>query len=88
MEPGLGAVIFLTFCIIGIFSLGFFLVYRVMTKPGSHIGARLPREDAIDAHDPDSGPGADGGPGTGPDSDRPGDDPTRNDPTGDDPEHR
>lgn len=45
MEPGLGAVIFLTLCIIIVFSIGAFLVYRVMNTPGSHIGSRLPKHD-------------------------------------------
>lgn len=45
METGLGAVIFLTVCIIVVFSLGAWLVYRVMTKPGAHIGSRLPKHD-------------------------------------------
>ena len=45
MEPGLGAVIFLTLCIIVVFSIGAFLVYRVMNTPGSHIGSRLPKHD-------------------------------------------
>lgn len=52
MEPGLGAVIFLTFCIIAVFSLGAFLIYRVMTKPGAHIGSRLPEYDPDSAEDP------------------------------------
>ncbi|MGM0699820.1 MAG: hypothetical protein ACQEVD_13300 [Actinomycetota bacterium] len=46
MEPGLGAVIFLTLCIIVVFSIGAFLVYRVMNTPGSHIGSRLPKHDS------------------------------------------
>ncbi len=78
MEPGLGAVIFLTFCIIGIFGLGFFLVYRVMNKPGSHIGARLPREDpdgAQPARGPDDPCSTEDGPG-----DDTGDDPEANGP--------
>ncbi|UZD62981.1 hypothetical protein [Brevibacterium sp. JSBI002] len=45
MQPGLGAVIFLTLCIIVVFSIGAFLVYRVMNTPGSHIGSRLPKHD-------------------------------------------
>ncbi|WP_166826835.1 hypothetical protein [Brevibacterium limosum] len=45
MEPGLGAVIFLTLCIIVVFSIGAFLVYRVMNTPGSHIGSHLPKHD-------------------------------------------
>lgn len=45
METGLGAVIFLTVCIIVVFSIGAWLVYRVMTKPGAHIGSRLPKHD-------------------------------------------
>ena len=49
MEPGLGAVIFLTFCMIAVFSVGAFLVYRVMNKPGTHIGSRLPEQDPSDA---------------------------------------
>lgn len=44
MPPGLGAVLFLTIAIIVVFAVGFGLVYRVMTKPGSHIGARLPKD--------------------------------------------
>ncbi|GAA3849093.1 hypothetical protein KACC15558_30640 [Brevibacterium ammoniilyticum] len=51
MPPGLGAIIFLTLAIIVVFTIGFFLVYTVMTKPGMHIGSRLPK------HDPDSDPG-------------------------------
>lgn len=64
MEPGLGAVIFLTFCIIAVFSLGAFLVYRVMTNPGAHIGSRLPKDDPddeADTTDP-SAPDSDDGP--------------------------
>lgn len=53
MEPGLGAVIFLTFCIIIVFSLGAWLVYRVMTKPGAHIGSRLPKHDPDAEAEPD-----------------------------------
>lgn len=45
MGPGLGAVIFLTLCIVVVFSLGAFLVYRVMNTPGSHIGSRLTKHD-------------------------------------------
>lgn len=45
MEPGLGAVIFLILTIIVVFSAGAFLVYRVMNRPGTHIGSRLPTED-------------------------------------------
>ncbi|MDK8436499.1 MULTISPECIES: hypothetical protein [unclassified Brevibacterium] len=45
MEPGLGAVLFLTVCIIVIFSLGALLIHRVMNKPGAHIGSRLSRHD-------------------------------------------
>ncbi|WP_181274637.1 hypothetical protein [Brevibacterium oceani] len=52
MEPGLGAVIFLTFAIIIVFSLGAWLVYRVMTKPGAHIGSRLPKHDPHAEADP------------------------------------
>jgi hypothetical protein len=52
MEPGLGAVIFLTFCIIAVFSLGALLVYRVMTRPGTHIGSRLPKHDPHAEEDP------------------------------------
>lgn len=63
MEPGLGAVIFLTLCIIVVFSIGAFLVYRVMNTPGSHIGSRLPRYDphaeAAPTDPPDRGPAAD-----------------------------
>ena len=72
MEPGLGAVIFLTFCIIVVFGLGTFLVYRVMTRPGTHIGSRLPRHDphaeagpsGSDPTEPDR-PETDDGPETG-----------------------
>jgi hypothetical protein len=74
MEPGFGAVVFLTFCIIIVFSAGAFLVWRVMTKPGAHIGSRLPKHDPNDAEDPSaeatpsdpSHPGSDDGP-DGPD---------------------
>ncbi len=52
MEPGLGAVIFLTFAIIIVFSLGAWLVHRVMTKPGAHIGSRLPKHDPHAEADP------------------------------------
>lgn len=45
MEPGLGAVIFLILAIIVVFSAGAFLVCRVMNRPGTHIGSRLPAED-------------------------------------------
>lgn len=45
MPPGLDAVIFLTIAIIIVFAIGFLLVHRVMTKPGSHIGSRLPKPD-------------------------------------------
>lgn len=45
MPPGLDAVIFLTIAIIIVFAIGFLLVHRVMTKPGSHIGSRLPKHD-------------------------------------------
>lgn len=45
MEPGLGAVIFLSLTIVVVFSVGALLVYRVMNRPGSHIGSRLPKED-------------------------------------------
>lgn len=61
MPPGLGAIIFLTLAIIVVFSVGFFLVYTVMTKPGMHIGSRLPK------HDPDRNPRDD--PDEGPDQD-------------------
>lgn len=54
MQTGLGAVIFLTFCIIIVFSCGAFLVYRVMTKPGAHIGSRLPKGDPHDPENPDA----------------------------------
>lgn len=53
MEPGLGAVLFLTICIIVIFSLGALLIHRVMNKPGAHIGSRLPRHDDDKDSDPD-----------------------------------
>lgn len=72
MEPGLGAVIFLTFCIIIVFSVGAFLVYRVMTRPGAHIGSRLPKHDPdaeadpADPSHPDSGDGPDRPRGTDP----------------------
>lgn len=63
MEPGLGAVIFLTVCIIVVFSIGAWLVYRVMTKPGAHIGSRLPNHDphaeAAPTDPPDPGSAAD-----------------------------
>lgn len=62
MEPGLGAVIFLSFCMIAVFSAGAYLVYRVMTKPGAHIGSRLPKDDPTDA---EAGPGTDEGPKSG-----------------------
>lgn len=59
-QPGLGAVIFLTLCIIVVFSIGAFLVYRVMNTPGSHIGSRLPKHDphaeADSTDPPDRGP--------------------------------
>ncbi|MCI4010954.1 hypothetical protein MPN20_05660 [Brevibacterium sp. ZH18] len=62
MEPGLGAVIFLTFAMLAVFSFGAFLVHRVMTKPGAHIGSRLPPPEDVD-------PGAEAGPGqTDPDA--------------------
>ncbi len=54
MPPGLGAIIFLTIAIVIVFSVGFFLVHRVMTKPGTHIGSRLPK----DGHDGEQRPGA------------------------------
>lgn len=64
MEPGLGAVIFLSLCMVAVFSVGAYLVYRVMNKPDSHIGSRLPKDDPSDAEagprtdeDPKSGPG-------------------------------
>ncbi|TNM54935.1 hypothetical protein [Brevibacterium sediminis] len=63
MQPGLGAVIFLTLCIIVVFSIGAFLVYRVMNTPGSHIGSRLPKHDphaeAAPTDPPDRGSAAD-----------------------------
>lgn len=65
METGLGAVVFLTFCIIVVFGVGAFLVYRVMNNPGTHIGSRLPKDDADteadppQAADPDSDDGED-----------------------------
>ena len=63
MQPGLGAVIFLTLCIIVVFSIGAFLVYRVMNTPGSHIGSRLPKHDphaeAATTDPPDHGSAAD-----------------------------
>lgn len=62
MATGLGAVVFLTFVIIVVFSVGAFLVYRVMTNPGTHIGSRLPKDDSEPPADPDS----DDGEGTGP----------------------
>lgn len=52
MEPGLGAVIFLTLTILVVLSVGAFLVYRVMNRPGMHIGSRLPDEDPTDEDDP------------------------------------
>ena len=52
METGLAAVIFLTFTMAVVLGCGAFLVYRVMNRPDSHIGSRLPRED----------PGAEAGP--------------------------
>lgn len=52
MEPGLGAVIFLTLTIIVVFSAGALLVYRVMNRPGSHIGSRLPKHDPTAEADP------------------------------------
>ncbi|UVI37003.1 hypothetical protein [Brevibacterium spongiae] len=55
MQTGLGAVIFLTFCIIIVFSCGALLVYRVMTKPGAHIGSRLPKDDPHTPENPDDG---------------------------------
>ena len=69
MPPGLDAVIFLTIAIIIVFAIGFLLVHRVMTKPGSHIGSRLPKPDP-DGDDPHRG---------GPDPNR--DDPRRGGPT-------
>jgi hypothetical protein len=73
MDTGLGAVIFLTFCIIVVFGLGAFLVHRVMTRPGTHIGSRLPKHDPhaeadptdSDPTDPDR-PDPDDGPETDP----------------------
>lgn len=62
MAPGLGAVIFLMLTILVVFSAGAFLVYRVMNRPGAHIGSRLPKEDPTaeagpeDDSDPRSGP--------------------------------
>lgn len=62
MEPGLGAVIFLSLTIIVVFSVGAFLVHRVMSRPGTHIGSRLPKDDPTaeagpeDDSDPKSGP--------------------------------
>lgn len=64
MDTGLGAVIFLTFCMIAVFSLGAFLVYRVMNRPGTHIGSRLPKEDETNP-DAEAGPGTDDHPGRG-----------------------
>lgn len=67
MPPGLGAIIFLTLAIIVVFSVGFFLVYTGMTKPGMHIGSRLPKHDPDrnlgprDPRDPDEGPDPDDG---------------------------
>ncbi|GAA0036495.1 hypothetical protein [Brevibacterium metallidurans] len=70
MPPGLGAIIFLTLAIIVVFSVGFFLVYTVMTKPGMHIGSRLPKHDPDrdrdlgprdPRDDPDEGPDQDDG---------------------------
>lgn len=61
MPPGLGAIIFLTIAIVIVFSVGFFLVHRVMTKPGMHIGSRLPK----DGHDGEQRPGT-GPKGKGP----------------------
>ncbi|RAF55088.1 hypothetical protein DN546_36640, partial [Burkholderia multivorans] len=46
--------IFLTIAIIIVFAVGFLLVHRVMTKPGSHIGSRLPKPDP-DRDDPRRG---------------------------------
>ncbi|RBP63419.1 hypothetical protein DFO66_11042 [Brevibacterium sanguinis] len=83
MEPGLGAVIFLTLCIIGIVSLGFFLVHRVMTKPGSHIGARLPRDDSGDSGGSDADRPDAIGPGPTPDR-TPAETPPPDDDDGDD----
>src|SRR5699024_12241319 len=64
IDTGLGAVIFLTCCIIVVFGPGAFLVHRVMTRPGTHIGSRLPKHDPHaeadptdpDRPDPDDGP--------------------------------
>lgn len=53
MEPGLGAVLFLTGTIIVVFCLGAFLVYRVMNRPGTHIGSRLPKDDPEPRSDPE-----------------------------------
>lgn len=76
MDTGLGAVIFLTFCIIVVFGLGTFLVYRVMTRPGTHIGSRLPKHDPHAEADPTDSdptdpnrPDPDDGPETGPGTD-------------------
>lgn len=69
MEPGLGAVIFLSLAILVVFSIGAFLVYRVMNRPGSHIGSRLPKDDpSVEAGDPsaETGPGNDSEPGSDP----------------------
>ena len=63
MQPGLGAVIFLTLCIIVVFGIGAFLVYRVMNTPGSHIGSRLPKHDPHAEADPTDPP--DRGPAEG-----------------------
>ncbi|GAA1870805.1 hypothetical protein GCM10009813_34120 [Brevibacterium marinum] len=60
MEPGLGAVIFLTLTIIVVFSVGAFLVYRVMNRPGMHIGSRLPDEDPTGEDDSDVDPTGEG----------------------------
>ncbi|HCG56436.1 MAG TPA: hypothetical protein DEW39_09935 [Brevibacterium sp.] len=55
MEPGLGAVIFLILTIIVVFSVGAFLIYRVMNRPGAHIGSRLPKDDPTAEAGPEDG---------------------------------
>lgn len=71
MEPGFGAVVFLTLCIVVVFGVGAYLVYRVMTTPGAHIGSRLPKHDPDAEADPtdpshrDSDDGPDGPRGSG-----------------------
>ena len=65
MEPGLGAVIFLSLTIVVVLGVGALLVYRVMNRPGSQIGSRLPKDDPTaeagpeDDSDPRPGPGQD-----------------------------